>query len=186
MCLTKRELNRIRHVNEMKRIANKSVDLKLCYYPGGNLVLLERKGFKWVVQDQTGPWRDEEHDDQWLQWKLLKVFQSVNITASLIDFVMGVNFARRKGAKRTCASLMKFWKKCKGKEPSQGWTMVRTLITILSLASAVAWFLWSQLHWHYLEQRNAELLFRLSSVTSLCIERGKEHEEFIAERKRLK
>ena len=55
-CLQKREINRIRHVNELKRIANNSDDHKLVYAMGGNLVLMKKKRNKWVIVDETGPW----------------------------------------------------------------------------------------------------------------------------------
>lgn len=62
-CLTKRELLRIRHVNEMKRIANFSSDYKLVYGPGGNLTLMGKKGKRWILLDETGPWVEDYMDD---------------------------------------------------------------------------------------------------------------------------
>ena len=57
--LTKEEIERIRHVNEMKRIAYNSPDHKLVYYPGANLVLLQRLGKGWAVKDKTGVWNED-------------------------------------------------------------------------------------------------------------------------------
>ena len=65
--LTKEEIERIRKVNEMKRIANKSDDFKLSYFPGANLMLLKRKGKKWLVESQTGKWFDDMFDEGWIQ-----------------------------------------------------------------------------------------------------------------------
>lgn len=48
--------------------------------------------------------------------------------------------------------------------------MIRTLITIFSLAFATAWFLWSQLHWHHLKARNFELESRVQFFSSSCKE----------------
>lgn len=48
--------------------------------------------------------------------------------------------------------------------------MIRTTITIFSLAFATAWFLWSQLHWHHLKARNVELELRSQFFSSTCKE----------------
>lgn len=65
--LTKEELERIRHVHEMKRIAYNSPDHKLVYYPGGNLVLLQKLGKGWAVKDETGIWYDDFFDYEEIQ-----------------------------------------------------------------------------------------------------------------------
>jgi hypothetical protein len=65
--LTKEEIERIRHVNEMKRIANSSEHYKLCYFPGANLVLLQRFGSKWIVRDETGVWYESMFDTEEVQ-----------------------------------------------------------------------------------------------------------------------
>ena len=46
--------------------------------------------------------------------------------------------------------------------------MIRTIITIFSLSFATAWFLWSQLHWHYLSARNKELENRTQFFATSC------------------
>lgn len=43
----------------MKRIASNSPNHKLIYYPGANLVLLQRLGKGWASIDETGPWYDD-------------------------------------------------------------------------------------------------------------------------------
>lgn len=43
----------------MKRIANNSPEHKLAYYPGANLVLLQKMGTGWMVKDETGAWFEE-------------------------------------------------------------------------------------------------------------------------------
>lgn len=48
--------------------------------------------------------------------------------------------------------------------------MIRTLITIIILSFVTAWFLWSQLHWHYLRTRNEVLENRLVFFTVACKE----------------
>lgn len=57
--LNKEEIERIRHVNEMKRKANESTVHKLSYFPGANLVLLQKMGEGWMVVDETGIWYDD-------------------------------------------------------------------------------------------------------------------------------
>ena len=58
--LTKEEIERIRHVNEMKRRANDEDNMKLVYYSGANLVLLRFLGKnKWEIVDETGMWFDD-------------------------------------------------------------------------------------------------------------------------------
>lgn len=66
--LTRQELERIRKVNEMKRIANSNEEkFKLSYFPGANLMLLRKKGNKWLVQEETGKWFDDLFDEGWIQ-----------------------------------------------------------------------------------------------------------------------
>lgn len=65
--LTKEEIERIRHVNEMKRIAYNSPDHKLVYYPGANLVLLVKLGKGWAIKDETGIWFDDFFDEEHIQ-----------------------------------------------------------------------------------------------------------------------
>ena len=63
--------------------------------------------------------------------------------------------------------------------------MIRTLITLLSIAFSVAWFLWTQLHWTFLQERNDELMVRLSSVTTICVDSAKRTETLMNERRYL-
>ena len=60
--LSKDEIERIRHVNDMKRKANESAVHKLSYFPGANLVLLQKMGEGWMVIDETGPHFDDTFD----------------------------------------------------------------------------------------------------------------------------
>lgn len=48
--------------------------------------------------------------------------------------------------------------------------MIRTMITIVSLAFTTAVLLWSQLHWHFLEERNTVLVNRLEFFQESCKE----------------
>lgn len=43
----------------MKRVAYKSPNHKLVYFPGANLVLLQKLGKGWAVIDETGSWYDD-------------------------------------------------------------------------------------------------------------------------------
>ena len=65
--LSKHEIERIRQVNEMKRIAHESPNHKLVYYPGGNLVLLQKIGKGWMIKDETGPWHESMFDVEEIQ-----------------------------------------------------------------------------------------------------------------------
>ena len=58
--MTKKEIERIRHVNELKRMQNSSPgEFKLMYAAGANLVLLWKDDDgKWLIEDETGPWND--------------------------------------------------------------------------------------------------------------------------------
>lgn len=58
--LTKKELLRIRLVNEMRRLAKSSRRYKLAYFPGANLVLLKNKEGGWFVVQETGAWHEVE------------------------------------------------------------------------------------------------------------------------------
>lgn len=58
--------------------------------------------------------------------------------------------------------------------------MIRTGITITSLGFAIVVFLWSQLHWHYLDERNMELEARITLFSAVCpatVERNKKLEK---------
>lgn len=48
--------------------------------------------------------------------------------------------------------------------------MIRTAITIFSLAFATAWFAWSQLHWKVLKDRNTVLEQRVTFFSNTCKE----------------
>ena len=65
--LTKKEIFRIRKVNEMKRIANSSENYKVAYFPGGNFVLLKKLKKRWVLKEQTGVWYEPLFDKVQLQ-----------------------------------------------------------------------------------------------------------------------
>ena len=61
--LTKKELDRIRHVNDMKRRVNNRDDLRLVYYSGANLVLLKFiDKDRWGILDETGRWFEDLFD----------------------------------------------------------------------------------------------------------------------------
>lgn len=66
-CLNKKEIDRIRHVNELKRVAKKSDNYKLVYAMGGNLILMRKVGKKWLIVDETGPWFEFDYSDGYLQ-----------------------------------------------------------------------------------------------------------------------
>ena len=55
--------------------------------------------------------------------------------------------------------------------------MMRTGITIFSLAFATAWFLWSQLHWYHLEARNIELERRVQFFVENCRQTNKDNKK---------
>jgi hypothetical protein len=67
MSLTREEIERIRQVNEMKRIAANSSKYKPVYYPGANLVLLQKFGSDWIMKFETGPWFDDIFDEGHIQ-----------------------------------------------------------------------------------------------------------------------
>mgnify|MGYP003633504242 CR=1 FL=1 len=55
--------------------------------------------------------------------------------------------------------------------------MIRTAITTISLAFTVAWFLWSQLHWKILNDRNIELEQRAQFFSTSCTEITKQNNQ---------
>ena len=55
--------------------------------------------------------------------------------------------------------------------------MIRTMITIVSLAFTTAVLLWSQLHWHFLEERNLVLVKRLEFFQISCKETVKNNKK---------
>jgi len=61
--LTKKELERVRHVNEMKKRVDNNDSLRLVYYSGANLVLLKFiDKDRWGILDETGPWFEDLFD----------------------------------------------------------------------------------------------------------------------------
>ena len=60
MDYTNHQLDRIRHVNEMKRrISSSKLERKFMYCAGANLILVVKGGDgKWLIEDETGPWNE--------------------------------------------------------------------------------------------------------------------------------
>lgn len=47
---------RLKKVKYLIKRSKENLNLKLLYFPKGNLVLLKKKFFKWKILDETGPW----------------------------------------------------------------------------------------------------------------------------------
>lgn len=47
---------RIKKVKAMKELCDNNDDMKLAYYPSGNLVLLQKKNLRWIVIEETKEW----------------------------------------------------------------------------------------------------------------------------------